>query len=71
MLHQAFLSLLLQFSIFSLASAAPIHTQDNTVGYGAGGGIIGFVVLILDIICFSMWTSICDIFIDRALTRIV
>lgn len=56
MFLQVILSLLLQFSLFSLAAAAPVHTQD-AVGYGAGGGVLGFVVLILDIICWGMFPS--------------
>ncbi|KAF2745452.1 hypothetical protein M011DRAFT_488061 [Sporormia fimetaria CBS 119925] len=53
MMLQSFIGLLLQFLFFSLASAAPVTTQgNNTVGYGAGGGVVGFVVLVLDIIVF-------------------
>lgn len=51
MLFQALLTLLLQLH---LAAAAPITAQGNEVGFGAGGGVIGFVVLILDIICVGM-----------------
>ncbi|KAF2264393.1 hypothetical protein CC78DRAFT_533256 [Lojkania enalia] len=48
---QLFLSLLLQFV---LADAAPVSAQGhgNSWQYGAGGGVVGFVVLILDIIVF-------------------
>lgn len=51
MLH-ALLALLLQLS---LAAAAPVSAQGhgNSWQYGAGGGVVGFVVLILDIIVFS------------------
>jgi hypothetical protein len=52
MMLQALLSLLLQFAFFSLTSAAPVHTESNAIGYGTGGGVIGFVVLVLDIIAF-------------------
>jgi hypothetical protein len=52
MMLQALLTLLLQFAFFSLSAAAPVTTQDNAVGYGTGGGVIGFVVLVLDIIAF-------------------
>jgi len=46
--------MLLQFAMFSLAMAAPITTEShgNTWQYGAGGGVVGFIVLILDIIVF-------------------
>jgi hypothetical protein len=55
MLFQSALSLLLQFCFLSLASAAPIEAarHGNAWQYGAGGGIVGFIVLILDIIVFS------------------
>lgn len=49
MLHfHAFLQLLL----VSLVSAAPVHAEGhgNAWQYGAGGGVIGFIVLILDVI---------------------
>jgi hypothetical protein len=53
------LRILLQLSLFSLAAAAPITTEShgNTWQYGAGGGAIGFIVLILDIIVFSTYPS--------------
>ncbi|KAI1175745.1 hypothetical protein F4777DRAFT_549107 [Nemania sp. FL0916] len=50
--------LLLQLCLASWALAAPIAddtvtaTASNPWQYGAGGGIIGFIVLILDIIVF-------------------
>ncbi|KAF2737772.1 hypothetical protein EJ04DRAFT_561201 [Polyplosphaeria fusca] len=53
MMFQAFLSLLLQFSLFSLAFAAPsgkVSIQDTALSGGIGGGVIGFIVLVLDII---------------------
>ena len=49
MLSTAF-SLLLQFAMFSLAMAAPVTIQENAWKYGSGGGIIGLIVLVLDII---------------------
>lgn len=53
MLLQAFLALLLQLS---LVSAAPVSAEGhNTIGYGAGGGVVGFIVLVLDIIVFSTY----------------
>jgi len=49
--------LVLQFYLFALASAAPVDATalDNTWQYGTGGGILGFIVLILDIIVFSTY----------------
>jgi len=46
--------MLLQLSLFALAAAAPITTEShgNSWQYGAGGGVLGFIVLILDIIVF-------------------
>ncbi|PQE11084.1 Cardiolipin synthase protein [Rutstroemia sp. NJR-2017a BVV2] len=49
------LSLLLQFLLFTLAVAAPIVEttgHGNAWKYGSGGGVVGFIVLILDIIVF-------------------
>jgi hypothetical protein len=51
------LALLLQFFLFTVAFAAPIVVETTGHGnawkYGSGGGVIGFVVLILDILVFS------------------
>lgn len=53
------LNLLLQLSLAALALGAPIAqdvsatTAGNSWQYGTGGGIIGFIVLVLDIIVFS------------------
>ncbi|KAJ4390818.1 hypothetical protein N0V93_004416 [Gnomoniopsis smithogilvyi] len=52
------LNLLLQFSLAALALGAPVvqdvsaTTAGNSWQYGTGGGIIGFIVLVLDIIVF-------------------
>ena len=48
-------TLLLQLLLASFAFAAPIEAADhgNAWQYGTGGGIIGLIVLILDIIVFS------------------
>ncbi|KAL1798974.1 hypothetical protein ACET3X_003011 [Alternaria dauci] len=47
------LSLLLQLSMFMLAEAAPITVQSAKPWQaGTGGGIIGFIVLVLDIIAW-------------------
>lgn len=58
-MFQNALSILLQLCLASLALAAPAAqdltatTSGNTWQYGTGGGVIGFIVLILDIIVFS------------------
>ncbi|KAH9908837.1 hypothetical protein F4778DRAFT_714191 [Xylariomycetidae sp. FL2044] len=50
------LSILLQFCLAALAFAAPIADETLTTTeaapwqYGTGGGVLGFIVLILDII---------------------
>jgi hypothetical protein len=52
------ITMLLQASLFSLAAASEVITatgHGNAWKYGSGGGVIGFVVLILDIIVFSMY----------------
>lgn len=57
-MFQAALQMLLQLSLLSLAEAAPVTVQtQNAWRYGAGGGIVGFIVLILDIIVFGMSTQ--------------
>lgn len=46
-------SFLLQFSLFTLALGAPtgdFTVQETAWQYGTGGGIIGLIVLVLDII---------------------
>ena len=55
-MFQNTLALFLQFFFFALAFAQPIETagHGNAWKYGSGGGVIGFIVLILDIIVFSM-----------------
>jgi len=51
---QTVLSMLLSLSLFSLAAAAPITAEShgNPWQYGAPGGVVGLIVLILDIIVF-------------------
>jgi hypothetical protein len=50
------LSLLLQLSMFMLAEAAPMTVQSAKPWQaGTGGGIIGFIVLVLDIIAWSKY----------------
>jgi hypothetical protein len=69
-MSQIAISFLLQLCLASLASAAPIMdetlsttTVENTWQYASGGGVVGFIVLILDIIvfskCYSFLTSRC------------
>ena len=48
------LSLLFQLALFAVANASPITTQsDDFLGYHVGGGVFGFIVLVLDIIVWS------------------
>lgn len=60
-MYQHVYTFLLQLCLAALAFAAPVaqeistSTLDNSWQYGTGGGIIGFIVLILDIIVFSMY----------------
>ncbi len=52
--------LLLQFFLVALTFAQPIAietTQENAWKYGTSGGVIGFAVLILDIIVFGTSSS--------------
>ena len=64
MYQSTLIPLLLQFAFFSLALASPIALADETVAasahgnswsFGAGGGVLGFIVLVLDIIVWSMF----------------
>ncbi|KAK7911995.1 hypothetical protein PG985_014476 [Apiospora marii] len=53
----AMFSLFLQLCLAALAFAAPLadetmKTTGTTMQYGTGGGIVGFIILILDIIVF-------------------
>jgi hypothetical protein len=50
-------NLFLQLCLAALCSAAPITAQDATTQYGAGGGVIGFIVLVLDIL---VWSKSCS-----------
>lgn len=53
-MHQAISTLILQLAMASLAVAAPtMHVESNAWQYGTGGGIVGLIVLILDIIVFG------------------
>lgn len=50
-------SLFLHLCLASLAMAAPVANDQvhvmSPAQYGAGGGVIGFIVLVLDIIVWS------------------
>lgn len=48
------LNLILQLALASLAMAAPMTIESNSWQYGTGGGIIGFIVFILDVIFIGM-----------------
>jgi hypothetical protein len=57
MIHAA-LTLFMQLLLFAAANAAPTvttatHPHIHTWHYGVGGGVISFIVLILDLIVFS------------------
>ncbi|KAL1869358.1 hypothetical protein Daus18300_005570 [Diaporthe australafricana] len=57
-MYQHIYTFLLQLCLAALAFAAPVVQEisasnvNNSWQYGTGGGIIGFIVLILDIIVF-------------------
>lgn len=55
MFYNVFLSLLVQLCLVSFAAAEEtFKAQDNAWAYGSGGGVLGFIVLVLDILVFSM-----------------
>lgn len=62
-MFQNVLYILLQLCLASWAFAAPIADETvKTTGatpwqYGAGGGIVGFIVLVMDLIVFSTLPS--------------
>jgi hypothetical protein len=53
-MFQLVLAALLQLSLCLIAEAAPITTQGANWQAPAGGGIVGFIVLVLDIIAWGM-----------------
>lgn len=54
-MYQAILALLLQIAF---VAAAPVHaTKDDMLGYHVGGGVVGFIVLVLDIIVWCKSSS--------------
>lgn len=50
-------SVLLQLCLATLGLAAPVAVESakNSWQYGTGGGLLGLVILILDIIVFGKW----------------
>jgi hypothetical protein len=63
-----FLAALLQLSMFMLAEAAPITAQAAKPWQaGTGGGIVGFIVLVLDIIAWSKFSLPCSFLPGEAL----
>lgn len=63
MLQNYSLSVFLQFFLAMLAYAAPIADEISTKAtepwqYGTGGGIVGFIVLVLDILVWSKFCSL-------------
>jgi hypothetical protein len=54
-MFQHVLTLLLQLALFGFATASPLYTQtkSDVLGYQVGGGVFGFIVLIIDIIVWS------------------
>lgn len=63
-MYQHVYTFLLQLCLAALAFAAPVAQEistssiNNSWQYGTGGGIIGFIVLVLDIIVFSTFSPI-------------
>jgi hypothetical protein len=58
------LAALLQLSMFLLVEAAPVTVQSAKPWQaGTGGGIVGFIVLVLDIIAWSTcpWPASCEL----------
>jgi hypothetical protein len=48
------LNILLHLCLAALCSAAPVSTMSsNASQYGTGGGVVGFIVLVLDILVWS------------------
>jgi hypothetical protein len=56
-MYKFLLSLLLQLMLVSLAATAPVTAQGHRGTapwhYGVGGGVVGFIVLVLDFIVWS------------------
>jgi len=56
-MYQLAIPLLAQLVLASLAAAAPVTIESNTWQYGTGGGIVGFIVFIIDVIVISKFQS--------------
>lgn len=41
----------------STTSGEELHVTDNAVNFGTGGGILGFIVLVLDILVWSAFPA--------------
>lgn len=54
-MFQHVFTLLMQLALFTLAEASPItaKTASDPLGYQVGGGVFGFIVLVIDIIIWS------------------
>ncbi len=58
------LSVFIQLCLTTFIAAAPIAdetmtaTKANSWQYGTGGGIVGFIILVLDIIVFSAFNAL-------------
>jgi hypothetical protein len=68
-------NIFLQLCLAALCYAAPIadetlSTMDSTTQYGAGGGIVGFIVLVLDILVWSESPSYSPTVIRSVLTNL-
>jgi hypothetical protein len=68
-------NIFLQLCLAALCYAAPIadetlSTMDATTQYGAGGGVVGFIVLVLDILVWSKSRSYISSVICSVLTNL-
>jgi hypothetical protein len=52
-MFQIVLAAMLQLMLCAVAEAAPIQAESNSWQYGTGGGVLGFIVLVLDIMAWS------------------
>jgi hypothetical protein len=68
-MFQFVLAALLQLSLGLLVEAAPVSAQGTNWQGPTGGGVVGFIVLILDIIAWGMYTVIKNL-AERVLTVI-
>jgi hypothetical protein len=68
-MFQFVLAALLQLSLGLLVEGAPVSAQGTNWQGPTGGGVVGFIVLILDIIAWGMYSGL-DSPADRLLTCI-